>query len=188
MMKSLNILPNLGEEASRFSTPFYHLSPIKTGSYRVSSLKNSQEVCNSCVQPLLVISGCWKMLTQRRFKQKRNSCPDWVLPTLYYMRLLAFLCIVFYFHLYTESVGNPDWGTLRLRQPLVISSGCKMSLSPCTTSVPQRMWRSYGSPLDYHSNLQAFFYSAKAWLKFGKPSVACRHSLSTEIRTDPLHY
>lgn len=30
MMKSLSILPNLGEEARLFSVPFYHLSPLKT--------------------------------------------------------------------------------------------------------------------------------------------------------------
>jgi len=116
MMKSLSILPNLGEEASLFSTPFYRLSPLKTENPK--GLPGTKIPQRSAAA---MVSNCWwylgdKMLRWRILKCKGNSCADWVLISFDHLKhLLASVCIVFYYRFCAESVGNPDWGTVSLR-------------------------------------------------------------------------
>lgn len=160
--KSLNILPNLGEEASLFSIPFYPLSPLKTEGFQLQKRKGFQlqKFPRGPQQPWSTTCGdIWgtKMLRWRRLKHKRNSYPDWVLTSLYYLRhLLASVCIVFYYQFYTESIGNPDWGTRSLRQLLLSSCECEMSISHTNTYLyatesTEKLWLHIRLPLESSS-------------------------------------
>lgn len=152
--KSLNILPNLGEEASLFSTPFYPLSPLKTEGFQLQKFPRGLQL------PWSATGGdIWgtKMLRWRSLKHKRNSYPDWVLTSLYYLRhLLASVCIVVYYQFYTESIGNPDWGTMSLRQMLLSRCECKMSISHTSTYLyatesTEKLWLHIRLPLESSS-------------------------------------
>ena len=53
-MKALSILPNLGEEASLFSAPFYHLSPLK-----IDDPKGFPATKIPKMSAAAVVSNCW---------------------------------------------------------------------------------------------------------------------------------
>lgn len=56
-MKSLNILPNLEEEASLFTTPFFHLSSIKSVSLTGFPVSKSPKRSGTAV--LATASDIW---------------------------------------------------------------------------------------------------------------------------------